>query len=410
MRTIEARPGKLDVHFSVDTTGSFGDEIDRLQAELDGVIVPSLEERVEDVAFGVSRFEDFPAAPYGRENDRPFELLAPITTSRSRVSAGVAQLDQPFGNGADAPESGFEALYQIATGEGYELGRAEIIAPYRGDGEGGVGFRESSLRVVVHVTDATAHQPADYGSDFPGTRGFGDAVRALTDLDVRVLGIASESTARPHLEALAIATGGAVAADSPCETGIDGAVRDPVDEVCPLVFDIAEDGAGLSGAIVDAIVGLLDSVQYEEVHGEAVDDGLRFVRGIEAVEATPPPGVSAPTIADLRDDPLGVDDTFLDVALGTELRFAIRLRNVTVLPASYDQYFHLRVQILGDGLVLDEVTIRVVVPAGRLDAGVVEVDAGAGDAGTRDAGMGGDSGPAGDSDGGPVDAGPVDAG
>ena len=161
---------------------------------------------------------------------------------------------------------------------------------------------------------------------------------------------------------------------------------------------------------------------------------LRFVRGIEAVEAIPPRGVEAPRIEDRIEDPLGVDDTFVGVSLGTELRFAIRLRNLTVPPATYDQFFRVTVQILGDGAVLDEVTIRIIVPMAFPDGGPPDAgsdggpgamgdggpgamgdagpgDAGPGDAGPDDAGLG-DAGPgdAGPGDAGPADAGPGDAG
>ena len=89
----------------------------------------------------------------------------------------------------------------------------------------------------------------------------------------------------------------------------------------------------------------------------------------------------------------GIDDTFQMVRIGTDLRFAIRMRNTTIPPATYDQIFRLTVQILGDGNVLDEVTIRVIVPFGFLDAGTDAGDAGtdAGSDGGADAGA--DSGP-----------------
>ena len=55
-RTVRAQPGLMDVHFSVDTTGSFGEEIDALQSDLTGRIVPRVEERVRDVASSMRDF------------------------------------------------------------------------------------------------------------------------------------------------------------------------------------------------------------------------------------------------------------------------------------------------------------------------------------------------------------------
>lgn len=401
-RSIDGRPARLDVHFSIDTTGSFGDEIDTLQSDLRNVIVPALEARVDDVAFGVSRFEDFPIAPFGAPTDSPFELLTPMTRRRSEVLTAVARLDQPLGAGGDTPESGFEALYQIATGEGLTSRGTTWIPAYTGSGAGGVGFRDGAIRAVVHVTDAPSHGPDDYGAAL-GAHGFTDATAALRDVGARVLGIASHPSARPDLERIARETSALIAPiDGGCPHGVDGAQVALVAGQCPLVFDIETDGRGLTAAVVDAIVGLLDATSWSEVYGRS-HDRLGFVTAIEATGATPPTGVSPPTLDDRRPTD-GVDDTYLDVRSGVRLEFALRLRNTTVPPADYDQVFRVRFEIVGDTTVLDVLTVRVIVPAGRLDAGVrdagpddastdasTDVDAGA-DASDDDAGASEDSG------------------
>ncbi|HJL14570.1 MAG TPA: hypothetical protein RMH99_02870, partial [Sandaracinaceae bacterium LLY-WYZ-13_1] len=212
---VEGEVGTLDVFFSIDTTGSFGGEIDNLQADLRSRILPGLRDRVADVAFGVGRFEDFPASPFGAPDDRPFRLLSGVTSDETRVSNAVASLDQPLGNGGDVPESGAEALWQIATGEGY----GSVIEPYdgvalRGGGDlGGVGFRADALRVVVHVTDAPTHGPASYGARFEDTHDVSEAIDAMNERGVYGLGIASGEAARPYLERVALGTGAAVEPD-----------------------------------------------------------------------------------------------------------------------------------------------------------------------------------------------------
>ena len=376
---VEGEVGTLDVFFSIDTTGSFGGEIDNLQAALRTRIVPDLRDRVTDVEFGVGRFEDFPTDPYGAAGDLPFRLLSEITSNDTRVANAVASLDQPLGDGSDIRESGGEALWQIATGDGY----GRLVPSYAGPGLGGVGFRADALRVVVHVTDAPSHAPSDYGAAYPDTHSVAEAAAALSELGVRALGIASGESARGDLESLAIGTSAVVEPiDGRCATGIDGAPRPPTGGVCPLVFDVNPDGSGLATAVVDAIADLLSTVAYDQVWGET-DDSLGFVRAIEAVEAVAPPDIDPPTLGDLR--PIdGTDDTFLAVGAGTLLRFRAILRNVTIPPADYDQVFNLELRIVGDGVTLLTRTIRVIVPRGRLDAGV---DAG-NDAG-NDAGDGG---------------------
>ncbi len=395
---VEARPGKLDVQLSVDTTGSFGGEIDALQANLLDGILPAIRARVGDVAFGVSRFEDFPAAPFGASTDRPFELLTPVTSRSSRVASAVAALDSPLGSGGDQEEAGYEALYQIATGAGYRSGGTTWVPAFngraaRGGGElGGAGFRGDALHVVVHVTDAPPHSAGDYASLFPGTHGREDAIAALRALDIKLVGIASGADARPHLEDLAMATGATVAPrEGRCDTGIGGSARSPVSGVCPLVFDAREDGSGVSEAVVDGIVGLVDAIRYEQVYGRAVDDRFGFLRAIVAAEATPRRGGVAPGSADLRPPGDGLLDTFTGVHVGTRLRFELRFANNSLRAEDYDQVFRVMLEIVGDSDVLERRVVRVIVPLTRRDGSVANVDASVpdaarGDAGAREAG------------------------
>ncbi len=395
---VIADAARFDVHFSIDTTGSFGEEIDTMQSELLDRVLPGIRTRIGDLAVGVSRFEDFPVAPYGGTEDHPFTLLTPITNSESNVGAAIAALDDPLGNGGDVPEATAEALYQVATGEGLSSGGVQWVLPFGrraapgGGVLGGVGFREGSLRAVVHVTDAPSHAPADYLPDITGVHSLSDATDRLREMNVAVLGIASGRVARPDLERVAIDTGAVVAPVSgACATGVDGASNPPVDGVCPLVFDITRDGTGLSNAMVDALVALLDSVRFDEVYGEAVDDDLGFVSAIEARSATVPAGTTEPGREDRH--PAGDDvlDTFVDVRPGTGLELVARFRNDLLSPEDYDQVFRVTVQVLGDGLVLAERVVRVVVPRHRLDADG-GMDAGAdasADSGSADAGDGG---------------------
>ncbi|MFK7985305.1 MAG: hypothetical protein AB8I08_04670 [Sandaracinaceae bacterium] len=408
---VTGEVGTMDVFFSIDTTGSFGGEIDNLQSQLRTSLLPGLRDRVADLSVGVGRFEDFPLIPFGDGNDRPFRLLTAITSNDARVESAVASLDAPLGNGADSNESGAEALYQIATGEGVGGG---VVPPFEGvpltggGTVGGVGFREEALRVVVHVTDAPTHDAAAYAGQFDDAHSLAEAITALSERGIITIGIASGAPGRGYLEQVAIGTGAVVPpSGGQCPTGIDGASRAASGGVCPLVFDVRENGSGLSETIVDAIADLLATVRYREVWGES-DDRLEFVRSIEAFEATPPPGAPMPERADRR-PPDGIDDTFLQVTPGTQLGFRVRLRNEGVPPADYDQVFRIVVRIVGDGITLTSRSFRIVVPAGRVDAGVPDagqLDSGRFDAGARDAG------PldAGASDAGPPDASPDDAG
>ena len=198
--------------------------------------------------------------------------------------------------------------------------------------------------MVVHVTDAPSHTPADYGRAVSGAHSLDEAIEAMNALGIRGLGISSGEAARGDLERVAIGTGAvADAEDGVCRTGVGGTSRAPVSGRCPLVFDVNPDGTGLATVVVDAIADLLATVQYEEVWGET-DDALGFVRHIEAIDADPMADV---TLADLR--PMDeVDDTFQGVRPGTRLRFRAVLRNELIPPADYDQYFNLTLRVVGD--------------------------------------------------------------
>ena len=135
--------------------------------------------------------------------------------------------------------------------------------------------------------------------------------------------------------------------------------------VCPLVFDVEGDGTGLAETLVDAIVDLVDGIRFEAVHAEASDDPLGFVRRIEAVQVEQDKGVPPPTLEDQlpADAPDGWLDTFVDVRAKARLGFDVRFRNVHITPSDVDQRFRVRVRILGDGLIVAEHTLRIVVPA-----------------------------------------------
>lgn len=407
---VKADPAVLDVHLSIDTTGSISPEIDQLQADLEGKVVPMLAHRVPDVSFGVSMFGDFPLAKFGTDGsdghpaDQPYVLLTPITSDISAVASAVARLDQPLQNGGDLPEAGAEALWQIATGKGYKHDSTQLIAPFdgpaaRGGGTaGGVGFREGALRAVLHVTDAPSHEPADYSGTFPGTHSMAEAGKQLKAVHAKLLAIVAGACdasagaackegedehlkARAELEQLALTTGalGADPVGGKCPNGVDGAKIASRDGKCPLVFDVNAKGEGLTDTLIDAIAELVDGIRFEAVTGRAADDPIGFVTGVVPV-APEKPDDDAPKIEDLlpKGEPDGVDDSFVHVRTSDALGFEVRLRNRHIAATDVDQMFRVIVQIEGDGVILEERTLRVIVPAAHAlvpEAGV-EDDAG----------------------------------
>ncbi|MFO0628726.1 MAG: hypothetical protein U0325_24335 [Polyangiales bacterium] len=394
--TVEPRATRLDVHFNVDTTGSFSGEIANLKSSLGNFVIPRLRERAADLALGVSRFADFPLSPFGFQTDRPYDLLSPVTTDFGRVFGAVNGLDQPLQNGGDIPESWLESLYQIATGAGLRSGAFTIPTVQQPAGTpstatpGGVGFRTGAARVVVNITDAPSHTPDSYGEAVVGTHGQQQVLDALRAVNVRLIGIASGDGARAQMERLAIGTGAvSPATNGRCATGIGGAARQATGDRCPLVFDIGADGVGLGNAVVEAIVSFLDGLAFSSVTATTVSDPGAFVQAVHAISATAPEGTALPEARDRLPTgaPDGLDDTFENVLTRTQLTFRIIARNTTVRETEFPQLFFARVQLVGDGVVVGERTVRVIVPEGpKVDGGVDAggaTDATGGDALTR---------------------------
>lgn len=398
--SLSPEPSQLDLHFNVDTTASFGGEIAAMQRELNRTIIPSLRARVADTRIGVSRFADFPVLPFGRpasagRPDVPYELLCPVTDTLSRITYAVDQLNAPLGNGADLPEAGAESLYQIAKGMGFTLKGTTLIPPFNAEDSaahgggtlGGVGFRTNALRVVMHITDAPSHTPADYAAqDIQGTHSMQEAGSALAQLGVHVIGINTDPRSdsrydqiRTELSDLALATGASTAPSrGSCATGVAGASLPSYQGRCPWVFDAASDGTGLAGSVVDAVIGLLNDVHFKEVHAEPGVDPLGLIARLELVEVIQPGGVVAPMAADRLPAGAhdGVLDTYLDVMRRQQLGFSVVLQNDRIPPSDTDQHFRVSIRLIGDGVLLEERLLSVVVPSSQRMAATSDLDAG----------------------------------
>lgn len=367
--TVSASPAMLDVHLNVDTTASFVEEIAAIQDSLTRTVIPAIRAIVPNSSFGASYFQDFPRAPFGGTDDRPFVLLQRVTSSLTAVDAAVSHLDDRIGYGGDVPESGYESLYQAATGAGYTSSGDPIIPPFSGTAAtgggtvGGVGFRDDSFKVIVHATDALSHDADAYDGAFDGTHGSAAAIEALVDQSIRVIGVATSGYPRNQLTDLALATGATVPpTGGSCPTGLMGSANSAVGGVCPLVFDVAGDGTGLSTALVDSITQLIANVTFASATGVASDDRLGFIDAIEASSAVAPIGSTPPTTTDGTPGD-GYPDTFVTVPSGTALTFRVHLSNTIFAAQTYEQTFRIRVRIVADASVVVDEWIRVVIPA-----------------------------------------------
>lgn len=112
-----------DVFLLFDDTGSFANTAPAVISQFQ-TIIDQLQAALPNVhfGFGVGRFEDYANAT-ASSFDRPFLLNQPIVTTdqtgfRDAITSALAR--QAFGNGGDDPEGLVEALFQTATGLGFD--------------------------------------------------------------------------------------------------------------------------------------------------------------------------------------------------------------------------------------------------------------------------------------------------
>ena len=266
----------VDVVLLLDDTGSFAGT-GPLVATVFDQIIALLNTNIPgtDFAFSVTRFEDY-ATVGGGSTDRAFILNQPIiSTSTAGFSTAIGSALQRTapGGGGDGPESAIEALFQVATGAGFDenndgdtidSGLAGLVAtqvnPTAGGDVpafstftpdptgpvlapsgniGGVGFRpESTKRLVLLATDiSTAYEPdgvdpyvGKNGVTFPATplQNFGrnttpggrgasiqETVDALVANNIEVIGLYNGSLAQSFLSGMATLTGATNASGQP---------------------------------------------------------------------------------------------------------------------------------------------------------------------------------------------------
>jgi hypothetical protein len=220
---------------------------------------------------------------------------------------------------------------------------------------GGVGFRETALPVIVHVTDASSHVADDYAGFGADAHDADETIDALEALGARVVviwtnavdpvGVATDPTGPLGI---AMATGADVpvcafadsparadgsCADTDCCTGIDGAGVAPVDGgTCPLVFRTTDEGSGLDASIVAAIDVLTQFLEYDltvAVRDDATDpiDTRCFVDTVGVSTITAPTGACAPTPTAEDTDGDTVDDTVQGATPRTQVRFEVAAVN-----------------------------------------------------------------------------------
>jgi hypothetical protein len=346
-----------DVAFLVDTTASMAGTITALASEF-GTIVTELDGTLVDMAWGLAHHEDYHTGSMSTGADKPFFLQQQITTDPALVQA-VLDATTPH-DGGDAIDAQYEAIYQAASGMGYDMNcdrhyaSEDDLYPFiaspddpfdGGSGEwndpttpgggsiGGYGFRTHALPILVHATDSRFRNGCA-GDEVPGgcpqDACDTDAVGAMTDIGARYIGIDTSGpsgTSSPDM--LVVSEGTRSMAD----TDGDGLVDDP------LVFAWSGSSTELRDTIVAAVDELVADITFSKVALVIEGDDQGFVTNI---------------------DPPFYDD--ISPSDATSLEFSVSFWG-GVPATTEDQVFILTFDLVGDGAtLLDSYDVYVIVP------------------------------------------------
>jgi hypothetical protein len=346
-----------DVYVLMDTTGSMGGELNRLQTDLtsgsflsgcSNGILGAIRCTIPDAWFGVGFHDDYPYSPYGSAGcDFVYRNRTDITATLSSAQTGVNGLGLHCG--ADGPESNLPAMWAVATGGSlgsYLTARTDCPAGRWGH----PCFRSGTIPILINITDAPYHNgPPDAAGTYPYgapiasvAPSWTQTVDALNARDIRVITAQScgswTNSYCQQGERVARALGNA--------TGSLGSAG------TPYVFRVNADGSGLSATLVNAVVDLANYARMD-VSARASGDLWGFTRSIAAVAWGPRgscTGISGGTV-------------FTQCLPGTDVRFNVEFRNTSVMSTMSPQVFSFFIEIVGDGTtVLTRIPVRIVVP------------------------------------------------
>ncbi len=397
---------KIDVAIVLDRSASLSGAISNLKSGIQDVVIDSIRSAWEgsgdtnSVAFGVMSFA-FNMGLSGGSGELVYDINQMMTTIEMDMDAAEVKesLSKIDADGDDERHS--EPLYQLATGEGLQSSidtRTPFMSPewsngaitvdipranckdYDGD-IGGICFRESSLPIVVLVTDETVVEIKDFdeanpnGSSMTNTdtarwsegkpqgHKLVDAAGALAGIGAKFIGIyrppANEDDSASDPDDIKNKLFKPIAEATRSISKVDG---------LPFIYAANADGSGLTDAIVDAIKDLTDytvkdvatGVRSNEVCAEdTTKSATLFVKERKTNRAEKQDG----TPASAGDGYVSMDsEQFLGVDPGVKVYFDIKFHNdfcpnTSTEPAVYKA----NIDILG----LSTRNVTVIIPAGK---------------------------------------------
>jgi hypothetical protein len=374
----------VDVFILLDATASMTGAHDSLKNSFTTTIAPSLGSMGKDAAVGIGSYRDFPdtADGYGAAGDYPFALHHRVLTIRG--SAAVTSLDNKLDNaiviagGADNPEASWEALYQVAVGNGTTQGTASVPAwdassafptsTPSGEAAGslpGVGFRDGSLPCVVWITDAVGHNSALYSHAYSGISSptASQTVAALVNAGCRVIGINIGGEAEAHADMLYAVNGTNARVPTTVVDSTEASTYSMTADSgkYPLLYTTNWSVTGLQNVLVSGVQHLVEhgafdaALSAQDDDSDSVDAPAAF---ISRLVASPTAGQSA---TDTNSD--GDPDTYSGLAVGESAGFTVKLKsNGTVSQKASAQVFTADLHLRAGSVELGTQKIYFVVP------------------------------------------------
>lgn len=263
-----------DVVFAVDLSGSFGGLLSDLGAPFLSDLDADLAARgVDDAAYGVTSYIDYPFDPFGGAGDFIYNTNQPVTPDVATAQAALENLVVRFGG--DEPEAQLVALQQVAL-------RADVELAYRPDVE----------RFVVLATDASFHEAGDYPAGGPN-----DNDADLTD-GTGTFGVEDYPKIAQVAKALGEADVTPIFTVTAAQLATYEALLDQLNAVDPSiggsVVEFSPDGEDLAAAIE---AGLKDRDHKDRHHKDRDrydrDDDADLSFELESLQAQSPSGLDA---------------------------------------------------------------------------------------------------------------------
>ena len=212
-----------DVMFILDETGSMQGTLDNVKSNFSAV-VNQVQSLIPDLTYGVASYDDYNYGSMGSGSDRPYHPRQQQTSNPALAQAALNSLYA--GGGYDWPESTVEALYQAATGAGYDQNcngsydPGTDVLPFiasptdpfggtagqrynpsvQGTGNlGGNGFRQGAVPILVYATDATVRNAFPPYGQGPNYCTGNDAtaahlLAAMSNINGKAIGVAARTT------------------------------------------------------------------------------------------------------------------------------------------------------------------------------------------------------------------------